>query len=95
MDPGPKINVTDHVVDDVRLARIERLLQDIKDGVAPSLPVRLFRAALTAFASIFGAALLIVIAATILRPFAELDVIGDRIDRILNLIERQDSKDRK
>jgi tetrahydromethanopterin S-methyltransferase subunit G len=75
-----------------RLGRIERRLDEIKEGVSPSIGKRFIQAAITAFGSILGAAVLVAIAAAILQPFTQLEVIGDRINRILNILEKKDHK---
>jgi hypothetical protein len=75
-----------------RLGKIEKLLSEIKEGVAPSIGKRFVTAAITAFGSIFGAAVLVAIVAAILQPFTKLEIIGDRIDRVLNVLEKKDHK---
>jgi hypothetical protein len=71
----------------IRLAKMELLLEQIRAGIAPSLGRRFVNAAITAFGSVLGAAVLVAIATAILQPFTRLDLVGDRIDRILTNLE--------
>jgi len=82
------ITVESHVPLDERLERMERILSELRDGMAPSIGKRIFQAAATSFGAILGATILVGIALAILQPFAKLQVIGDKVDRLIQALDR-------
>lgn len=88
MKAASHINVESHVPLDERLERIERILSELRDGMAPSLTKRIIRSAAVAFGTVLGVTVLIAIALAIMQPFTRLDVIGDKVDRLIQALEK-------
>ena len=88
MKPASHITVESHVPLDERLERIERILSELRDGMAPSLLTRIGRSAAVAFGTVLGLTVLVAIALAILQPFTRLEIIGDKVDRLINALEK-------
>ena len=88
MNPTPHIQVESHVALEERLERIEMILSDLRDGMTPSIGMRIVRAAATSFGAILGATILVAIALAVLQPFTKVEIIGDKIDRLINALEK-------
>lgn len=92
MSAASHIHVESHVSLETRLERIEMILSDLRDGMAPSLGARIGRAAATSFGAILGATILVGIALAILQPFSQIEIFGDKVDRLINALEKPNKK---
>ena len=83
-----RINVESHVPLDERLERIERILSDLRDGMAPPLLTRIGRAAAVAFGTVIGLTVLVAISLAVLQPFTRLEIIGDKVERLIDALDK-------
>jgi len=88
MKAASHIKVDSHVPLDERLERIERILSELRDGMAPSLMRRVVQSAAVAFGTVLGVTVLITIALAILQPFTRIQVIGDKVDRLIEVLDK-------
>lgn len=79
----------DLATDARQLDRIEELLVEIRNGIAPKLWQRLAFAAVQGFGYILGATVLILVLTTILQPFSRLEYFGDKFERAIEALERR------
>lgn len=60
--------------------------------MAPSLMIRVGRAAAVAFGTVLGLTVLVAIALAILKPFTRLEIIGDKVDQLINVLDKDKAK---
>jgi ABC-type Fe3+ transport system permease subunit len=81
---------------DARVRRLESLLEEIAASVRPpTLWQRILFGVTQGFGTIVGATVVVALAVALLRPLTHIEYVGARLERILDVLEKRDTADRR